>query len=224
MKTENKTAIILGATGLTGGYVLNALLADDRYSRVILFSRSSVGIRHEKLKEILVDMFHLERYKNEFYADEVFCCVGTTKAKTPDKEQYKEIDYGIPVTVARICKEQQIPSLLIISALGANPNSSLFYSRLKGVMEKDVEEEQLEKVHFLQPSLISGKRKEFRLGEWFMKQLMKILNLVLVGPLDKYKSIHPKDIATAMIWLANNPYEKKRIPSDILKKLARESA
>ena len=224
MKTENKTAIILGATGLTGGYVLNALLDDNRYSKVILFSRSSVEIKHEKLKEILVDMFHLERYKSQFLADEVFCCVGTTKAKTPDKEQYKEIDYGIPVTVARICKEQQIPSLLIISALGANPNSSLFYSRLKGVMEKDVEEEQLEKVHFLQPSLISGKRKEFRLGEWFMKQLMKILNLVLVGPLDKYKSIHPKVIATAMIWLANNPYEKKRIPSDILKKLARESA
>ncbi len=90
-----KSAIILGATGLTGGFLLNYLLNDSRYNKVIVFTRSSVGIKHDKLEEHLVDLLKLEEYKKSFYADEVYCCIGTTKSKTPDKDLYKKIDYGI---------------------------------------------------------------------------------------------------------------------------------
>nr|MBA3985883.1 nucleoside-diphosphate sugar epimerase [Flavobacteriales bacterium] len=98
-----KTAIILGATGLTGGFLLDLLLKDDQYSKIKLFSRSSVDLLHPKLEEHLVDLFDLEQHSKEFQAEEVFCCIGTTNAKTPDNETYLKIDYGIPFAAAKLC-------------------------------------------------------------------------------------------------------------------------
>ncbi|MEJ1221342.1 NAD(P)H-binding protein [Sediminicola sp. 1XM1-17] len=219
METKEKTAIILGATGLTGRLLLDMLLKDDRYKSVVLFSRSAVDIKHPKLKEYLVDVLKLDTQKNIFKADEVFCCIGTTRAKTPNKKRYREIDYGIPLSAAKLCTENSIPTLILISALGANPNSKVFYNRIKGEMETDVIAYNIPKTHIMQPSLIGGKREEKRLGEWLFKQLMRVFNLLLVGPLEKYRSIAPKTIATAMIWLANHDYHKIRIESDEIQEL-----
>ena len=80
-----KTAIIIGATGLTGGILLQGLLEDKRYQKIKLFSRKSCNIKHPKIEEYLVDLFELEKQQHLFIADEVFCCIGTTKAKTPNK-------------------------------------------------------------------------------------------------------------------------------------------
>ena len=88
----SKTAIIIGATGLTGGLLLNKLIADDRYDTIKLFSRSSVNNNSKKIKEFIIDLLELQNHKNDFIADEVFCCIGTTKAKTKDKSVYKTID------------------------------------------------------------------------------------------------------------------------------------
>ena len=87
-------------------------------------------------------------------------------------------------------------------------------------MEEAVLQMQIPKTHILQPSLIGGKREERRIGEWIFKQLMKVANLVMAGPLKKYKSIHPISIAKAMVWIANNEYERVRIPSDVIQDLA----
>ncbi|MCM4166656.1 N-acetyl-gamma-glutamyl-phosphate reductase [Arenibacter antarcticus] len=222
MKAESKTAIILGATGLTGGVLIRKLLADDRYTKVKLFSRTSVGFPHPKLEEYLGDLLQLENYKNDFYADEVFCCIGTTKAKTPDAEMYRKIDFGIPVAAAELCKSNKINSYLVVSALGANAKSKVAYNRLKGEMENAVLKLGIPKTHFLRPSLIGGKREEKRVGEWLGKQFMKVLNLVLVGPLEKYRSVKPESIALAMLWLANTHYEHLYIESDQIKKLVEE--
>lgn len=91
-----KTAIILGATGLTGSLVLEQLLVDDRYERILLFSRSSCGVDHPKLTEYLGDLLHLEEFKEQFKGDEVYVCIGTTRKKTPDPDEYRKIDFGIP--------------------------------------------------------------------------------------------------------------------------------
>ena len=218
MDSQLKSAIILGATGLTGGLLLQLLLNDQRYGSIKLFSRSSSGIVHPKLEEFLGDLISLETFKDDFIADEVFCCIGTTKSKTPDKELYKKIDYGIPKKAAGLCKENKIDTLIIISALGANSKSNIFYNRVKGEMEDAVLQLQIPKTHILQPSLIAGKREEKRIGEWIFKQLMKVANFALAGPLNKYKSIHPEIIAKAMLWLANNEYEAVRIESDQIKR------
>lgn len=217
-----KTAIILGATGLTGGKLLQRLLTDERYTTIKLFSRSSVKISDPKIEEHLIDLFELEKYEQIFTGDEVFCCIGTTKAKTPDEDTYRKIDYGIPVAAARLAKKNGIPKFLVISALGADADSGIFYNKTKGEMERDVLKQNISETYIFEPSLIAGDRNEKRFFESLGKQVMKVGNLFLIGPLEKYRSIHPETIATAMIKVANEQYDKKRIESDKIKKIAKQ--
>ena len=215
-----KTAIIIGATGLTGGLLLQGLLEDNRYQKIKLLSRNPCSIKHPKIEEHLIDLFELEKQQHLFIADEVFCCIGTTKAKTPNEEQYLKIDYAIPATLAQLCKKMGIHTLLVISALGANKNSKIFYNRTKGRMEEEVLRNKIKNTYILQPSLIGGSRNEKRLGEKIAKLFMSILNPFLIGSLKKYRSIHPETIAKAMIWLANNDYKSRRIPSNEIQQIA----
>ncbi len=216
----SKTAIILGATGLTGGILLDTLLHDDRYNKIKLFSRSSVKLNHSKIEEHIIDMLELRDYAEDFTADEVYCCIGTTNAKTPNKDLYHKIDYGIPVSAARLCKTNQIATFIVVSALGANLNSNLFYNRTKGEMEVAILEFEIPNTYILQPSLIGGKRGEKRPGEYFFKQLMKIFDPLLLGGLKKYRIIQPETIVSAMLCLANNPFDKQRLLSDEIKEIA----
>ncbi len=162
-------------------------------------------------------MLQLKTVASDFIGDEVFCCIGTTNAKTPDKGLYRTIDYGIPVTAAQLCEQNNIKTFIVISALGADSKSRVFYNRTKGEMEETVLSLEIPKTHILQPSLISGKRDEKRTGEYFFKQLMKVINPLLLGSLKKYRSIHPETIVSAMIWLANNEFNSKRVVSDEIK-------
>jgi uncharacterized protein YbjT (DUF2867 family) len=214
-----KTAIILGATGLTGNLLLELLLIDNRYSKVKLFSRTSCDIKHDKIEEYLVDVLDLSSQKNLFIADEVFCCIGTTKAKTPNEEQYLQIDFGIPVLAAQLCKQNNINTFVVISALGADKKSKIFYNRTKGRMEEAVFMEKIPNTYILQPSLIGGDRNENRFGESVAKVIMKLINPFMFGSLSKYKSIHPITIAKCMLLLANSSHSSGKIPSNEIKKL-----
>lgn len=215
-----KTAIILGATGLTGGILLKNLIRDASYEKIILFSRSKTQENSPKIEEHLIDLFELGKHREKFKADVVFCCVGTTKKKTPNKEIYRKVDYGIPVTAAKLCKENKIEKFLVISALGADANSRFFYNKVKGEMEKSILQQGIKNIFIFQPSLIAGDREEKRPLESIGKQFMKLANLLMFGPLKKYQSIHPKTIARAMIEVAEKGYEKKRIESDEIKEIA----
>ncbi len=210
----NKTAIILGATGLTGSILLEKLLKDDRYQTIKLFSRKKVDDMPPKVQQFIGDILALESFKKDFTADEVFCCIGTTAKKTPDKTLYKKIDYGIPVTAAKLSKANGIPAFLVISALGANANSSIFYNKTKGEMEQDVLSEKIEKTHILQPSIIGGNRDEKRIGEKIGLVAFKLLQPFLIGKLKKYRITEAEDIALAMINLANSTSTKTIITSD----------
>jgi uncharacterized protein YbjT (DUF2867 family) len=223
IKLKDKTAIILGATGLSGGCLLQRLLKDDRYIKIKLFSRTSIGFAHPKLEEHLGDLLNMDSFKANFLADEVFCCIGTTKAKTPDTEMYRRIDFGIPVSAGEISKLNGIDTFLVISAMGANSQSGIAYNRIKGEMEEAVLNLGIPNTYILQPSLIGGHREEKRLGEWIAKQLMKVFNFVLVGPMEKFRSIDPEHIAGSMVWLANNNYDIVRIQSHEIKKIYRNS-
>ncbi len=213
-------AIILGATGLTGGILLQKLLQDSRYDKIKIFSRSSTGLKNDKIEEHLIDLFELEKYQAEFTGDEVHCCIGTTQAKTPDEETYHKIDYGIPVAAAKLANKNQIPRFLVISALGADPESRFFYNRTKGEMERDVIAQNIPETYIFQPSLIGGKREEKRPFEAVWKKVMKLGDHLLVGPFKKYRSIHPDKIADAMIYVANHKYAAIRIKSKEIKEIA----
>jgi uncharacterized protein YbjT (DUF2867 family) len=220
MDGSKKSAIILGATGLTGGILLNELLEDNRYDTVKIFSRSASQIHHSKLEEHLGDLLTLSSFKRKFIADEVYCCIGTTKSKTPNKEMYRSIDFGIPVAAAKLCSENNIATFLVISALGADANSAVFYNKIKGQMEEAVLKQGITHTYILQPSIIGGQRDERRLGELIAKKLFLVFNSLLQGPLKKYRSIQASTIAKAMIWLANNSYVKNRITSDEIENIA----
>ena len=213
---KNKTAIILGATGLTGGIVLDLLLDDAAFEKVKVFGRSTTKISHPKLEEHLGDMFQMEKFSEAFKADVVFCCIGTTKSKTPDKETYKKIDYGIPVEAAKLAKAKGISTFLVISALGANPKSSTFYNKVKGEMEQDVRAEGIENTYFFQPSLIGGDRSEKRLGERIAQVAFNIFGFLVPK---KYKMIEPKTIAKAMILVSKNGFSEMIIPSHKIKNI-----
>lgn len=220
MTVIKKTAIILGATGLTGSILLEKLLEDDRYRKIKIFTRKRVEKKHPKIEEYLIDLFELEKLSDLFTADEVFCCVGSTQKKTPDKDMYRKVDFGIPATAAKLSKKNKISTFVVISAMGAKEDSHIFYNRTKGEMEGAVLEQKIPRTYIFQPSLIAGDRKESRPMEAIFKKLMKVGDHFLRGKLKKYQSIHPDSIVRAMIYVANYGHDKVRIESNEIKILA----
>ena len=214
MKPKKKTAIIIGATGLTGDILLKKLLIDQRYDKIKIFTRKPLRLENKKVTEILCNLLELDNYKENFFGNEVFCCIGTTTKKTPDKELYKKIDYGIPVSAAKLCNDNGIKTFAVMSSMGANAKSSIFYNGTKGEMEQAVLELNIENTYILRPSMIGGNRNEFRIAEKIGSILMKVLNPIFIGTLRKYRIIDADIIANAMIELANNGIDKQIIESD----------
>jgi len=216
----SKTAIILGTSGLTGGIVLDKLLADERYSSIKLFSRKPSGVEHAKVKEYVVDLLNLEDSAADFTADEVYCCIGTTKKKTPDQKEYHKIDYGIPVAAAKLCVTNGVNTFIVISSMGANEKSSIFYSRTKGEMENAVLNEEILHKYVLRPGLIKGNRKEVCSGEKVTAAVMSFLDLFMLGGLKKYRSIQAERIAEAMVRLANDKPDLSILDSGMIQQIA----
>lgn len=216
-----KTAIILGASGLTGSILLEKLILDNRYEKIKLFSRKKIENQPEKVIQFIGNIIKLEQFKEVFTGDDVFCCIGTTTKKTPDKSIYKSIDYGIPVKAAELAKKNNITTFVVISALGANPKSSIFYNRTKGEMEKAIQQQNIKKTFILQPSIIGGNRTENRTGEKMALAVFKLLNPLLIGKLKKYKIIKALDIAQTMLNLANSDEISQTLTSDKIKEFSK---
>lgn len=215
-----KTAIILGASGATGTEILNVLLDDNRYENIKLFSRKKSNRTHPKIEEFVGDLFELEKFENEFTADEVYCCIGTTNKQTPNKEVYKKIDYGIPIAAAKLCKKNRIPIFLVMSSLGANSSSKTFYTKTKGQMENAVLALEIKHTYIFRPSLLLRKTKESRLLEKVAGVVLKIIGVLLIGNLKKYRAIETIVVAKSMIIVANKKPEKQLFLSDAIQELS----
>lgn len=202
-KQSGKIAIILGATGLTGSLLLQRLMANEQYASIKVFTRRKLTYTHPKLHQYIGDVMDLNNFKTDFYADELYCCIGTTRAKTPNKQQYTAIDYGIPVQAAKLAKAHNIGFLAVISAMGANANSCFFYNRTKGKMEQDILAQKLAQTYILRPSLIMGKRTEVRTAEDISNIMLRWLNPFLIGKLKDYRSINAEQIAYVMSQLSS---------------------
>lgn len=217
-----KTAIILGATGLTGSILLEKLINDDRYDYIKLFSRKKIDGLPKKVQQFIGDILELENFKEDFKANEVFCCIGTTAKKTPNKETYKRIDYGIPVTAAKLSKLNNISTFMVVSAMGANAKSNLFYNKTKGKMEHEVLLQSIKNTFVLRPSIIGGNRKESRILEKIGFVVFKLIQPLFIGKLKQYKIIEAKEIAQAMVNLANiKASEEKIITSDKIREISK---
>ena len=218
-----KTAIILGASGLTGSLLLEKLLNDNRYDSIKLFGRKKISGLPSKVIQFTGNLLELESFKADFKADEVYCCIGTTAKKTPDKTIYKEIDYGIPVAASKLAKENNINTFSVVSAIGADAKSSIFYNKTKGEMEQNVLAQKIENTFILQPSIIGGNRNESRMGEKIGLIVFKLIQPLFIGKLKKYRITEAGDIAQAMINLANSTSTAQIITSDQIKEISKNN-
>ena len=214
-----KTAIIFGATGLVGSHLLNQLLEDPLYSKIISISRKDTGIQNPKLDNFTGDLANREFLKNHIKGDVIFCCLGTTIRKAGSKEAFIHVDLHLPALIAEIGKMNMVPVMSVVSSIGANTGSSNFYLRTKGQMEKQIFGFNYEKTIILRPAILLGKRNEFRFGEAFAKPILHIASFFMYGAWEKYKPIKALTVAKAMTILADQSNGNRILESDEIKKL-----
>ncbi len=194
-----KTALVAGSTGLIGSQLLDLLLKDDYYSKVIAISRKKLEINNPKLVNVVCELDQLSKLSTELIADDVICCLGTTMKVAKSKEKFRAVDFDAPLTLAKIVKENGANKFLLISALGANKSSSIFYNQVKGEVEEAIRQIGLDTFHIVRPSLLIGPRKEQRSGEEAAILFYKIFGWLIP---QKYKGIESIKVAKAMLSLA----------------------
>jgi len=187
---------IAGATGLTGNLCLKELIENEKITEIYAIGRRPTGIAHSKINEVKLENNKLTQKVN---ADAFICCLGTTIKKAGSKKAFEQIDLELPLYLAMELKSAGCKTAAVISSLGADPKSMIFYSRVKGKMESAMKEIGFESLSILRPSLIRGNRNEKRFGEDFAKVMMKLFDLILIGPMKNYQSIQAKDIAKSLV-------------------------
>ena len=211
-----KTAIIFGSTGLIGSQLLNILLQDDEYSTIKAVVRSPISISHKKLEVIVNDLTNISSLKENISGDRCFFCIGTTKSQTPNKNEYRRIEYDIPDQIASIAKKNNVNCFLYISSLGSNPNTNNTYLKNKGEVEEKLKGLNFKQLTIVKPSILLGKRSKFRLGEFLSQRIFVLLSFLFVGPLKKVKPINSKQVAKAMAFIAKNGNSQMIYESDAL--------
>ena len=191
----NKVALIAGSSGLTGGFLLKILLEAPEYREVIAYVRKRTGIQHPKLREVVMDW---EKLDAPVPADDVFCCLGTTIKKAGSQEAFRRVDYEYPLHLAELQLHGGSQQFLLVSAIGADASSSIFYSRVKGELEAALQKLGYKSLHIFQPSFIAGPRKEKRVGERIGVAIFSFISPLFIGPLKKYAPIPAEHIARAM--------------------------
>ena len=202
-----KTAIVIGATGLVGSQLVQQLLADDRFEKVTIFVRRARGLTHSKLDEQLVDFNQLDQWKEQIQGDVLFSTMGTTLKKAGSKQAQFKIDYTYQYEVAEAATQNGVRNFVLISSAGANPESRVFYSRMKGELDEAVQKLNFRKITILRPSILDGDRKEKRTMEQIS---LKISRWITHFVFRKYRPIKDETVARAMIHVALNENQAEK--------------
>lgn len=202
ISVSHKTAVIIGASGLVGSHLLNYLLASPIYTKVVSLGRKKLEVKSEKLEQYIVDFNKYGSYAPLLQGDDLYISFGTTIAKAGSREEFKKIDFQYVYQVAKTASENRMNQLLLVSSVGADPNSFIFYLRVKGELEEAVKQLKFWSVHIFRPSILLGDRPESRFGESAAKVLGKGLDFILRGLLTKYKPVEAETVAKAMVTKA----------------------
>ncbi len=214
-----KTVLLFGSTGLVGGHVLNYLIQNSNYSKIKLFVRSFTEINNPKIEIIKTDFNNLNKHAEDIKGDECFFCIGTTKKKSRDKNEYEKIELDIPKKIAQIAKSNSVKSFFFVSSGYANPKSSSEYLKFKGLVEEEIKNLNFDKIGIMRPSFLLGDRQEQRVGEKFGIIIFKLLTPILIGSFRKMRPIQSEIVARAMIKLANENIDQSIFESNEISNL-----
>lgn len=194
-----RTALLVGASGLVGRELLDLLLADALYDKVVVLTRKPLLIDNAKYENHVIDFDRLTEHYNNIVAHDIFCCLGTTMRVAGSKEAFKKVDYTYPLEIAKLAKAAGAEQYLLVSALGASEKSSIFYNKVKGEVEQAIGALNYQSFKVFRPSLLLGNRSEQRNGEDAAKIFYKIFGFIIPA---KYKAIEARTVATAMLTAA----------------------
>ncbi len=194
----SNVALIVGATGLVGSAVLDLLLKSEHYSKVISLQRKQTTITHSKLVTIYTNFSNLDELMLPNCSD-IFCCLGTTIKIAGSKEQFKKVDYEFPLAIAQRSVKLNAKHFLVVTAMGANSKSLIFYNKVKGQLEDElILLTGIPQISILKPSLLLGNRIETRVGESFGIKIANAINVVFKNSV----GIQSTDVAKAMLSIA----------------------
>jgi len=220
---QKKTAIVAGATGLVGRALVERLVQNSSYARVVALVRKPGAFAPQRtLVELPVDYERLEEAPLSWDAEtDVFCALGTTIKTAKTQAAFRRVDSEYPLALARLARSNGAARFLIVSSMGASSASRFFYTRVKGETEQGLRQQEWPGLYIFRPSLLLGRREEYRSGERFATAVMGALHGLLVGPLRKYRGIAAADVARAMVYAAQaGPLGTHIYESDRIQRLA----
>ncbi len=206
-------ALVIGATGATGKDLVNKLLEDKDFQEVHAFVRRPLNIKNEKLKAHVVDFEKPEEWKDLVKGDVAFSCLGTTLKDAGSKDAQRKVDFDYQYQFAKNAKENEVEDYILVSSYGANPNSKIFYSRMKGELEKEVKNLHFNKMTIFQPGMLERKDSE-RTGEVLGGKIIKFANKL--GICESQKPLPTDVLAQAMVnssKIKSNGYSKIKLGS-----------
>lgn len=195
-----KTAIIIGASGLVGKELSIQLLNNEAYSEVHVLVRKELDLKNVKLFQHVIDFDNINRYSNLIKGDDAFCCLGTTMKIAGSKEAFYKVDYEYVNNFARLAFQNGIKNFAMVSSMGANANSSVYYSKVKGEIEKAIIAYRFNATFICRPSMLIGERQDKRIGEEIGILVSNAFDFLIPN---KYKSITGKQVAKAMMTLVS---------------------
>jgi len=196
-----KTAVVAGATGLIGKELVTQLATSNNYSDVIALVRRPVKSEYHNVTNLVTDLGNPGTALSGYRPDDVFCCLGTTMAKAGSKENFYQVDFTYPVLLAQATLALGAKQYLLVTALGADRTSAIYYNRVKGEVEDAIRAMRFRTLHILRPSLLLGPREEKRAGEDAAKLLYRVFGFILP---EKYKAIEASTVARAMVEYARH--------------------
>ena len=193
--------LIIGATGATGKDLLAKLLEDEAFSEIHSFVRKPMSISHPKLHAHVVDFDTPEAWADLLYGDVAFSCLGTTLAVAGSKDAQWRVDYDYQYAFAQHCKNNGVPTFVLVSAAGAKAQSKLFYNHMKGALEEAVKKLNFPRLLIFQPSVLIRSNSD-RSGENFTVKAFKFLNKL--GILKRYRPMPTEILAEKMLSAVYN--------------------
>jgi len=215
-RSASKKALVIGATGLVGSHCLRAILDSGLYSEVIVLGRRKAPLVHSRLKQVVVDFDHLTQALAGIQVDDVFCCLGTTIKKAGSESAFRKVDLEYPLQVAKEARTQGASHFLVVSAIGADPQSFFFYNRVKGELERALERLSFPYLSIFRPSLLLGERDEARTLESLSGHLLGWASPLMKGPFNRIKPIAAEKVAQAMLAEATKAASYARPPGVLI--------